>query len=132
MQTQTNVIATMINYHLFQIEQWFIRRKLRRWAKLLDADQDGVISQDDMMKTNEKLERLRKLVGARQTALSASKQKKWWDDNVFKRGPGKDIHVEEYVTFMEGTLGTGPPHDRAIKIRPVVKNGLTSSRLKNT
>lgn len=102
-------------------KQWFIRRKLRRWAKLLDADQDGVISQDDMMKTNEKLERLRKLVGARQMALSASKQKKWWDDNVFKRGPGKDIHVEEYVTFMEGTLGTGPPHDRAIKIRPVVK-----------
>lgn len=102
-------------------KQWFIRRKLRCWAKLLDADQDGVISQDDMTKTNEKLERLRKLVGARQTALSASNQKKWWDDHVFKRGPGKDIHVEDYVTFVEGTLGTGPPHDRANKIRPVVK-----------
>lgn len=103
-------------------KEWFIRRKLRRWAKLLDADQDGVISQDDMRKTNEKLEMLRKVIGARTTALSSTDQKKWWDDNIFKRGPGKDIEVEDYINVVEGTLGTGPPHDRAGKIRPVIKS----------
>lgn len=54
-------------YLNFRTEKWFIRRKLRCWVKLLDADQDGVISQDDMKKTNEKLEGLRKLFGARKT-----------------------------------------------------------------
>lgn len=102
-------------------KQWFIRRKLRRWAKLLDADQDGVISEEDMKKTNEKLERLRQLIVARRTALSESQQKKWWDDNIFKRGPGKDIDVEEFISYVEGTLGTGSPCDRANKVRPVIK-----------
>lgn len=63
-------------------ERWFLRRKFRRWARLLDADQDGVISQEDMRKTNEKLECLRKMIGARQTDLSAEDQKKWWKKNL--------------------------------------------------
>lgn len=102
-------------------KEWFIRRKLRRWAKLLDADQDGVISQDDMRITNEKLEMLRKLIGARTTALSDDVQMKWWNDYIFKRGPGKDIEVEDYIMVVEGILGKGPPHDRANKIKPVIK-----------
>ena len=54
-------------------------------ARLLDADQDGVISQEDMRKTSAKLECLLKLIGSRRTALSAEDQKKWWNDNIFRR-----------------------------------------------
>ena len=66
-------------------ERWFLRRKFRRWARLLVADQDGVISQEDMRKTNVKLECLLKLIGARRTVLSAEDQKIWWNDNICKR-----------------------------------------------
>lgn len=102
-------------------EKWFLRRKLRCWAKLLDADRDGVISQDDMMKTNEKLNRLRKIFGARQRSLTAAVQKKWWNDNIFKQEAGEEIKVEDYVHSVENCLGKGAAYDRADKIRPVVK-----------
>nr|XP_022291290.1 uncharacterized protein LOC111102720 [Crassostrea virginica] len=105
---QLCVFAPYAAYVLFGLfcminiqKRWFLRRKLRQWARLLDADQDGVISQDDMKITNEKLERLRNLIGGRRTALSASDQKKWWNDNIFKCGPGKDISVEDYICHLE-------------------------------
>ena len=63
--------------------------------------------------TNEKLERLRKLIGGRRTALSASDQKKWWNDNIFKCGPGKDISVEDYICHLE--------EDVAKKAGPTIK-----------
>lgn len=103
-----------------QIEKWFLRHKLRCWAKLLDADRDGVISQDDMRKTNEKLEKLRISFGVRQRPLPASDQKEWWDENIFKQG-GKWIKVEDYVHSVETDLGKGAAYDRANRIRPVVK-----------
>ena len=101
-------------------EQWFLRRKLRQWARLLDADQDGVISQDDMKITNEKLERLRKLIGGRKTALSPSDQKKWWNAHVFKHGAGKDISVNQLVAYMESVIGVGPNHERANRVKGTV------------
>lgn len=108
-------------YLKFRTEKWFIRRKLRCWVKLLDADQDGVISQDDMKKTNEKLEGLRKLFGARKTALSDSQQEKWWSEHVFKCGPGKDISVYQLVSYMEGIMTQDSPAERAKVVRPKIK-----------
>lgn len=116
--------AYVISYVTFMMhlqKKWFIRRKLRCWVKLLDADQDGVISQDDMMKTNEKLEGLRKLFGARKTALSDSQQEKWWSEHVFKCGPGKDISVHQLVSYMEGIMTQDSPAERAKVVRPKIK-----------
>lgn len=104
-----------------QTEKWFLRRKLRCWAKLLDADRDGVIGQDDMKKTNEKLEKLRIRFGARQRPLPASDQKKWWNENIFKQEAGRSIKVEDYVLSVENYLGKGAAYDRANRIRPVLK-----------
>lgn len=104
-----------------QTEKWFLRRKLRCWAKLLDADRDGVIGQDDMKKTNEKLEKLRISFGARQRPLPASDQKKWWNENIFKQEAGRSIKVEDYVLSVENYLGKGAAYDRANRIRPVLK-----------
>lgn len=103
-----------------QIEKWFLRRKLRCWAKLLDADRDGVISQDDMRNTNEKLENLRIIFGVRQTSLSVSDQRKWCN-NIFKQGAVEEIKVDDYVHSVENYLGNGAAYDRANKIRSVVK-----------
>lgn len=105
----------------FRTEKWFIRRKLRCWVKLLDADQDGVISRDDMKKTNEKLEGLRNLFSARKTALSDSQQEKWWSEHVFKCGPGKDISVHQLVSYMEGIMTQDSPAERAKVVRPKIK-----------
>lgn len=104
-----------------QTEKWFLRRKLRCWAKLLDADRDGVIGQDDMKKTNEKLEKLRIIFCVRQRPLPASDQKKWWNENIFKQEAGRSIKVEDYVLSMENYLGKGAAYDRANRIRPVLK-----------
>ncbi|XP_062613866.1 uncharacterized protein LOC134275614 [Saccostrea cucullata] len=101
-------------------KKWFLRRKWRQWVRLLDADQDGVISADDMEKTNAKLEEIRKLFGAKDTALSAGNQKKWWNENIFKGGPGKDISVDDYVSYLEGTVGMAPPHERNGKVKPMI------------
>lgn len=101
-------------------EKWFLRRKLRCWAKLLDADRDGVISQDDMRNTNEKLENLRIIFGVRQTSLEVTDQRKWWDDNIFKQGAVEEIKVDDYVHSVENYLGNGAAYDRANRIRPVV------------
>lgn len=73
------------------------------------------------MKTNEKLNRLRKIFGARQRSLTAAVQKKWWNDNIFKQEAGEEIKVEDYVHSVENCLGKGAAYDRADKIRPVVK-----------
>lgn len=104
-----------------QTEKWFLRRKLRCWAKLLDADRDGVIGQDDMKKTNEKLEKLRIIFCVRQGPLPASDQKKWWNENIFKQEAGRSIKVEDYVLSVENYLGKGAAYDRANRIRPVLK-----------
>ncbi|XP_061195688.1 uncharacterized protein LOC133203906 [Saccostrea echinata] len=101
-------------------KKWFLRHKWRQWVRLLDADQDGVISADDMEKTNAKLERIRILVGARNTALSGANQKKWWNDHIFKCGAGKDISIEDYISYLEGTVGAAPPHERANKVKPFI------------
>ncbi|XP_061175544.1 uncharacterized protein LOC133184468 [Saccostrea echinata] len=82
-------------------KKWFLRRKRRQWVRLLDADQDGVISPDDMERTNAKLEQIRRLVGARNTPLSAEEQKKWWNDHIFKSGPGKNISMNDYISCLE-------------------------------
>ena len=115
-----NTINLSIYIFLFT-EKWFLRRKIRQWARLLDADQDGVISQEDMRITNEKLERLRRMIGARQTALSPEDQQKWWNDNVFKCGPGKSISVEDYMAHLLEQLGLSKSPEMASKIRPVIK-----------
>ncbi|XP_048755717.2 uncharacterized protein LOC125666579 isoform X2 [Ostrea edulis] len=99
---------------------WFLRRKWRQWAKLLDADKDGVISVDDMKKTNAKLEEIRKLLGARNTAMKEGDQKKWWNEHIFKTGPGKDISVDDYISYLDGTVGAVAPHEKAGKVKPMV------------
>lgn len=112
----------VLSYSLILLrEKWFLRRKLRCWAKLLDADRDGVIGQDDMKKTNEKLEKLRIIFCVRQRPLPASDQKKWWNENIFKQEAGRSIKVEDYVLSVENYLGKGAAYDRANRIRPVLK-----------
>ncbi|CAC5378074.1 unnamed protein product [Mytilus coruscus] len=96
---------------------WFIRRKWRQWASLLDANQDGIISIRDMEKTNARLELLRRTIGDRKTALNADAQKKWWDEHVFKRGVNKDISIEDYITYFEGVY---TPHGMESAMRPVI------------
>ncbi|XP_061195951.1 uncharacterized protein LOC133204223 [Saccostrea echinata] len=83
-------------------KRWFIHHKWRQWVRLLDAEQDGIISADDMEKTNAKLEQIRTLLNGRDSALSEDEQKKWWNNHVFKRGPGKDISLEDYISYLEG------------------------------
>ncbi|CAC5378542.1 unnamed protein product [Mytilus coruscus] len=56
-------------------KNWFMRHKWRQWASLLDADQDGIISSDDMERTNTRLEQLRLAIGDRKTTLNAEVQK---------------------------------------------------------
>nr|XP_022291571.1 uncharacterized protein LOC111102917 [Crassostrea virginica] len=125
---QLCVFAPYAAYVLFGLffmvhieKKWFLRRKIRQWARLLDADQDGVISQEDMRITNEKLERLRRMIGARQTALSLEDQQKWWNDNNFKCGPGKNISVEDYMAHLLEKLGLSKSPEMASKVRPVIK-----------
>ncbi|XP_061175545.1 uncharacterized protein LOC133184469 [Saccostrea echinata] len=100
-----------------QQKRWFLRRKWRQWVRLLDADQDGIISADDMERTNAKLEQIRRLVGARDTPLSAEEQKKWWNDHIFKSGPGKDISMTDYVMWVESNI---PLHEMANKVKPII------------
>ncbi|XP_056007691.1 uncharacterized protein LOC125666332 [Ostrea edulis] len=99
---------------------WFLRRKWCQWAKLLDADKDGVISEDDMKKTNAKLEEIRKRLGARNTAMEEADQKKWWNEHIFKTGRGKDISVADYVSYLQGTVGAAVPHEKAGKVKAMV------------
>ncbi|VDI29208.1 Hypothetical predicted protein [Mytilus galloprovincialis] len=94
-----------------------MRHKWHQWASLLDADQDGIISSDDMKKTNATLEQLRLAIGDRRTALNADAQTKWWDDHIFKRGADKHISVEDYVAYLEGIYN---PADMGNKMRPVI------------
>lgn len=117
----SQLVFYLINICLCIAEKWFLRHKLRCWAKLLDADRDGVISQDDMKKTNEKLEKLRISFGVRQRPLPASDQKEWWNENIFKQEAGRLIKVEDYVLSVENYLGKRAAYDRANRIRPVVK-----------
>ncbi|CAC5378541.1 unnamed protein product [Mytilus coruscus] len=98
-------------------KNWFMRHKWRQWASLLDADQDGIISSDDMERTNNTLEQLRLAIGDRRTALNADAQKKWWNDHIFKRGTNKHISVDDYVTYLEGIYN---PADMRNKMRPVI------------
>jgi hypothetical protein len=55
-----------------------------------------------MEKTNAKLEQIRRLFGARESPLSAHDQKKWWNDHIFKRGPGKPIALLDYLCNLTG------------------------------
>ncbi|CAC5378073.1 unnamed protein product [Mytilus coruscus] len=96
---------------------WFVRRKWRQWASLLDSDQDGIISIGDMEKINARLDALRRAIGDRTTALDAEKQKKWWNDHIFKRGVNKDISIDGYINYLEGIYN---PADMEEKMRPVI------------
>ncbi|CAG2209751.1 unnamed protein product [Mytilus edulis] len=78
-----NIIVSMFIV-IPKAKNWVMRHKWHQWVSLLDADQDGIISSDDMKKTNATLEQLRPAVGDRRTALNADAQKKWWDDHIFK------------------------------------------------
>ncbi|CAG2223615.1 unnamed protein product [Mytilus edulis] len=83
--TKIGQMAILIPYAVYVIvsmfivipkaKNWFMRHKWHQWASLLDADQDGIISSDDMKKTNATLEQLRLAVGDRRTALNADAQK---------------------------------------------------------
>ena len=97
-------------------ERWFLRWKFRQWARLRDANQDGVISQKDMRKTNAKMECLLKLIGARRTVLSAEDQKKWWNDNIFRRHQRGGQHKS-----IGRSTGLSLPSDMANKARPAIK-----------
>ncbi|XP_048743368.2 uncharacterized protein LOC130046285 [Ostrea edulis] len=102
-------------------KKWSLHRKWRQWVRLLDADHDGIIRPEDMEKTNAKLEQIRRLVGARQSPLSAEDQRKWWNDNIFKGGPGKPISLHDYTSFLEGSMvSVNNPHENANKMRPVI------------
>ncbi|XP_071182051.1 uncharacterized protein [Mytilus edulis] len=125
--TKIGQMAILIPYAVYIIvsmfivipkaKNWFMRHKWHQWASLLDADQDGIISSDDMKKTNATLEQLRLAVGDRRTALNADAQNKWWDDHIFKRGANKHISVEDYVAYLEGIYN---PADMGNKMRPVI------------
>ncbi|XP_052064800.1 uncharacterized protein LOC127704705 [Mytilus californianus] len=121
---QLVVVVTYAAYILIAIfivipkgKVWFVRHKWRQWASLLDADQDGIISTGDMEKTNARLDALRRAIGDRTTALDAEKQKKWWNDHIFKRGVNKDISIDGYINYLEGIYN---PADMEKKIRPVI------------
>jgi hypothetical protein len=53
-----------------------------------------------MEKTNAKLEQIRRLFGARESPLSREDQQKWWEDHIFKSGPGKPISLEDYTCYL--------------------------------
>ncbi|XP_062596642.1 sarcoplasmic calcium-binding protein-like, partial [Saccostrea cucullata] len=97
--------------------RWFLHHKWRQWVRILDADQDGVISADDMEKTNAKLEQIRLFINCKDSAPSEEEQKKWWNDHVFKCGPGKDICLEDYICYLEGFA---QPHERPGKFKPII------------
>jgi hypothetical protein len=74
-----------------------------------------------MEKTNAKLEQIRRLVGVQRSPLSAEKQKKCWNDHVFKSGPGKPISLEDYMSHLEGTIASlDKSHENANKMRPII------------
>ncbi|XP_062609835.1 sarcoplasmic calcium-binding protein-like isoform X2 [Saccostrea cucullata] len=100
-----------------EIKIWFLHHKWRQWFRILDADQDGIISADDMEKTNAKLEQIRLLVNFKDSAPSEEEQRKWWNDHVFKRGPGEDISLEDYISYLEGFA---EPDLRPVKFLPII------------
>nr|XP_022345082.1 uncharacterized protein LOC111137742 isoform X3 [Crassostrea virginica] len=102
-------------------KKWFLRRKLRQWVRILDADQDGIISQEDMNKTNEKMECLRQLVGGRESALPVTDQTKWWNENVFRCGPGKDISENDLTNFMFANVFRQDAGYNDDKMKPIIK-----------
>jgi hypothetical protein len=73
-----------------------------------------------MEKTNAKLEQIRRLVGARSSPLSAEDQKKWWDDHIFKGGPGKPISLEDYTSNIITMVNIEHPGENANKLRPII------------
>ncbi|XP_048743369.2 uncharacterized protein LOC125656826 [Ostrea edulis] len=117
-------VAYVLISFIFMIpiqKKWTLRRKWRQWVRLLDADHDGIISPGDMEKTNAKLEQIRRLVGARQSPLSAEDQRKWWNDHIFKSGPGKPISLHDYTSYLEGCMGSlDKPHDTVNKMKPAI------------
>lgn len=106
-------------FHL--TEEWSFRRKLRQWVRILDADHDGIISPGDMEKTNAKLEQIRRLVGDRRSPLSTEDQKKWWNNHIFKTGPGKPIQLVDCISYLEGVeLSVKNPSENFKKMKPVI------------
>lgn len=63
-----------------------MKKKWLLWFQILDHDQDGIISQSDVIKTNEKLESIRIYLKQRDVPMDRAKTIAWWKSHVLRRG----------------------------------------------
>lgn len=62
----------------------------------MDHDKDGVITEHDMMKTNEKLESIRIYLRQRHSPIDPRKAQLWWFSYIFRKGTN-GISFEQFA-----------------------------------
>lgn len=94
------VIGLIIAYYWIFVNpvenQKFIKNKWKAWFEILDHDRDGVVTEQDMLKINEKLESIRIFLRQRHSPLDPKKMQLWWSSYIFRRGTNQ-ITFEQFA-----------------------------------
>lgn len=94
------LIGLIILYYWMSVNpsenQKFLKNKWKAWFEILDHDKDGVITEHDMMKTNEKLESIRIYLRQRHSPIDPRKAQLWWFSYIFRKGTN-GISFEQFA-----------------------------------
>lgn len=94
------LIGLIILYYWMSVNpsenQEFLKNKWKAWFEILDHDKDGVITEYDMMKTNEKLESIRIYLRQRHSPIDHRKAQLWWFSFIFRKGTN-GISFEQFA-----------------------------------
>jgi hypothetical protein len=78
----------------------YLRRKWAIWFKSLDSNQDGKLTEADMMMSAEKFKKIREKMGDNATGGKEVDIEKWWNTYIFRRGPRKELSSDEFIAAL--------------------------------
>lgn len=87
-------------------EMEYLKKKWSVWFKTLDGDHDGVISTKDRDISTKKFAEIRKKLesgdksGDKRPENVKFDIEKWWNDYIFRKGPGVSMTKDEFVESL--------------------------------
>ena len=79
----------------------YLKSKWKIWFRSLDGDHDNKITNEDMNMSAKKFEEIRKLIGDKGPSGSEFDNTKWWNNYIFRKGPGVAMTMDEFVGALE-------------------------------
>ena len=79
----------------------YLRSKWTFWFKSLDANHDDNMTIEDMKQSIAKFDDIQKHIGEKNSAAANFDHTKWWNTYIFRKGPGVEMKLEEFLQALE-------------------------------